>query len=293
MCVCVCVCVCLAGGGISFLFPVCATCCSFVRPERTQGNYKAAAKYFNYLVTKVPSDPGALTRLGQIFAKDDDETQAFHYHFEAYRYFPVNLEVISWLGVWYVKSELYEKAIEFFERASEIQPTEVKWKLMVASCHRRMLNYARALELYEEINTSHPDNVECLRYLVALCKDLGRRHDQYESKLLRLERAAQNTAAGALTRVGGGGGYDDQGAGGGGQHMYGGGGGYGGDEPIGAMDSGGQGGYGGGGAAGGPDMGYGSSADRFTAPNVAGNMESAGGRAVRDEETFADAGKHQ
>ena len=65
---------------------------------------------------QVPSDPGALTRLGQIFAKDDDETQAFHYHFEAYRFFPVNLEVISWLGVWYVKSELYEKAIEFFER---------------------------------------------------------------------------------------------------------------------------------------------------------------------------------
>lgn len=37
------------------------------------------------LFLQVPSDPGALTRLGQIFAKDDDETQAFHYHFEAYR----------------------------------------------------------------------------------------------------------------------------------------------------------------------------------------------------------------
>ena len=44
---------------------------------------------------------------------------------QSYRYFPVNLDVISWLGVWYVKSELYEKAIEFFERASEIQPNEV------------------------------------------------------------------------------------------------------------------------------------------------------------------------
>jgi intraflagellar transport protein 88 len=89
---------------------------ALIAQHESMGNYKAAAKYFNYLVTKVPSDPGALTRLGQIFAKDDDETQAFHYHFEAYRYFPVNLEVISWLGVWYVKSELYEKAIEFFER---------------------------------------------------------------------------------------------------------------------------------------------------------------------------------
>jgi hypothetical protein len=163
---------------------------------------------------------------------------------------------------------------------------------MVASCHRRMLAYARALELYEEINIAHPDNVECLRYLVALCKDLGRRHDQYEAKLLRLERtAAQNTAAGALTRVGagGGGGYDDGSAGQQQQQQggYGGAGGYGSDEPMGAMDNGGgQGGYGGGGQ----DLGYGSSADRFAAPNVGGHMESAGGRAVRDEETFADAG---
>lgn len=34
--------------------------------------------------------------------------------------------MISWLGVWYVKSELYEKAIHFFVRASQIQPTEVR-----------------------------------------------------------------------------------------------------------------------------------------------------------------------
>lgn len=196
------------------------------------GNYTAAVKYFNYLISKVPTDPGALARLGQIFTRDDDETQAFHYHAESYRYFPVNLEVspddhhdhgdeddanedaghdaggggvpaaaaartlllariaaplvaghrcsasrcrprsrrlppavwlqvISWLGVWYVKQEMYEKAAEFFERASEIAPGEVKWKLMVASCHRRMTNYGRALECYEAIHAQHPDDPEC------------------------------------------------------------------------------------------------------------------------------------
>lgn len=43
----------------------------------------------------------------------------------SYRHYPVNLDVISWLGVWYVKSELYEKAIHYFETAAQIQPTEV------------------------------------------------------------------------------------------------------------------------------------------------------------------------
>lgn len=44
----------------------------------------------------------------------------------SYRHYPVNLDVISWLGVWYVKSELYEKAIHYFETAAQIQPTEVR-----------------------------------------------------------------------------------------------------------------------------------------------------------------------
>lgn len=147
----------------------------------------------------------------------------------------------------------------------------------------------------------HPDNMECLRYLVVLCKDLGRRYDAYETKLTRLERAAAQSAAaaGALTRVGSGGdGYDDGGAGdqqmyaqgygaGSGGQQYGGpgGGGYsGGDEPAGAMDDGA-------GRGGGGDHAYGSSADRFAAPTMAGHIASpsGGGGRAREDETFADA----
>jgi intraflagellar transport protein 88 len=163
-------------------------------------NYRQAAKWFNILLScfggtdqrdrnsKNVADPGVLARLGQIFNKDDDETQAFHYHLESYRYFPINLDVISWLGVWYVKSELYEKAIQFFERASQIQPNEVKWRLMVTSCYRRMGAYQKAMVLYEQIHQDYPENLECLRYLVAICKDLGQRCDGFQAKLAKLER---------------------------------------------------------------------------------------------------------
>lgn len=164
------------------------------------GNYRQAAKWFNILLSCFGSngkrnrhakhvvDPGVLARLGQIFNKDDDETQAFHYHLESYRYFPINLDVISWLGVWYVKSELYEKAIQFFEQASQIQPNEVKWRLMVTSCYRRMGAYQKAMVLYEQIHHDYPENLECLRYLVAICKDLGQRCDTFQAKLAKLER---------------------------------------------------------------------------------------------------------
>lgn len=156
-----------------------------------KGDYKNAVKSFEYLTSLVPNDPGVLARLGAIHARYDDEPKALHYYQESHRVFPVNMDVISWLGAFHVKNEVYEKAMPYFDLAARIQPQEVKWSLMVASCFRRIGNYPMALARYKEINMQHPDNIECLRYLVHLCTELGRRDDaqEYMSRLRRAERA--------------------------------------------------------------------------------------------------------
>jgi len=154
---------------------------------------RSAIKWFKILNARVPTDPSVFARIGNIYLKEDDEAQAFHYHQESYRYFPVNMNVISWLGAYFVKNEMYEKAVAYFERAAQIQPQEVKWKLMVASCHRRSGDYALAFEIYRVIHTDFPDNIECLRYLVHICDDLGKKdqsHD-YVVKLRAVERAME------------------------------------------------------------------------------------------------------
>lgn len=94
---------------------------------------------------------------------------------ESHRVFPVNMDVVSWLGAYHVGNEVYEKALPFFDLASRIQPSEHKWALMVASCYRRIHNIPAALHKYKEIHSASPENVECLRYLVHLCTELGRR----------------------------------------------------------------------------------------------------------------------
>lgn len=38
---------------------------------------------------------------------------------------------------------------------------QVKWRLMVASCYRRMGAYQKAVELYERIHRDSPENLEC------------------------------------------------------------------------------------------------------------------------------------
>jgi intraflagellar transport protein 88 len=199
------------------------------------GNFRQAIESFTRLLATVPSDAGVLAKVGQLHNKSDDEQQAFDNYLQSYRYLPVNLDVISWLGVWFVKQELYEKAIQFFERASQIQPAEVKWRLMVTSCYRRMGSYPKALELYEEIHRDYPDNLECLRYLVAICKELSMPSDKYEAELKKMEhefaRKAQSAGGGgALTQFGGGGAAGGTAAGGGG--------GGGGDSRSGAAPSG-------------------------------------------------------
>ena len=60
---------------------------------------------------------------------------------------------------------------------------------MVTSCYRRMGNYVKAAELYKDIHKEFPQNIECLRYLVALCRDMDTPYEQYQIELSKLERA--------------------------------------------------------------------------------------------------------
>ena len=168
----------------------------------SQTDLNQAAKTFEMLLSKVPGDPNICVRLGQIYEKLEDETTSHHWYTEAHRHHPVNLNVISWLGVWYVKRELYEQAIEYFERAAVVQPSEVKWRLMVTSCYRRLGDLSKAFELYQRIHEDHPENIEALQYLEALCKDQGRNHEEYSKKLEKLRRSQPMVTQGnTMTRA--------------------------------------------------------------------------------------------
>uniref|UniRef100_A0A8C0WJX6 Intraflagellar transport protein 88 homolog n=1 Tax=Castor canadensis TaxID=51338 RepID=A0A8C0WJX6_CASCN len=153
------------------------------------GDRSQAIKWLLQLISIVPTDADILSKLGELYDSAGDKSQAFQYYYESYRYFPSNIEVIEWLGAYYIDTQFCEKAIQYFERASLIQPTRVKWQLMVASCFRRSGNYQKALDTYKDIHRKFPENVECLRFLVRLCTDMGLKEVQeYATKLKRLEK---------------------------------------------------------------------------------------------------------
>ena len=67
-----------------------------------QNELNMATKRFNFHATHQQTNPGILPRMGQIFIKKDDDFQGFHYQLENFQNWPVDIDEISWLGVWFV-----------------------------------------------------------------------------------------------------------------------------------------------------------------------------------------------
>lgn len=175
------------------------------------GDRADALTLFNTLHSRVPSDAKVLARIGTLYTMEGDDREARGFFKASFDTYPVSMDVISWLGVWHVKAGAYEKdeyaeAIEYFERAAEIEPAELKWKLMVASCWRRMDKLDRALQIYKAVHRADPDNVECLRYLCTICHDTNDKdYEEYAALFRKAERnAAQKAAELAAQQQGGG-----------------------------------------------------------------------------------------
>lgn len=75
---------------------------------------------------------------------------------------------------------------------------------MIASCYRRMNLFNDALKVYEDIHAENNDNIDCLRGLVQIRKELGMPYQQYSEKLMILDREEE------AKRIMSGGGYGQQ-----------------------------------------------------------------------------------
>ena len=130
--------------------------------------------------------------MSDVFDSEGDKHQALSFMTESCRYLPSHIPTLERLAAHFIENQVYEKAIRFLEKASHVQPTEIKWHLMTAACYRRSGQYQQALQTYQKAYKVFPDNVECLKFLVRLSNDLGLQEGQeYLDKLRRLEKARE------------------------------------------------------------------------------------------------------
>ncbi|XP_043271639.1 intraflagellar transport protein 88 homolog isoform X2 [Venturia canescens] len=155
-------------------------------------DFDQAAEWFNQLLGIIPSDPGVLQKLGEMYDNLGDKQQAYQYYSDSYRFYPANFEVIDWLGSYFISMQVAEKALAYFERAVELAPDQPRWRLLVAACLRRTGQFHKALTEYQDIHKRFPENIECLKFLVRLCSDLGLKEAQnYANELKKAERAKE------------------------------------------------------------------------------------------------------
>lgn len=154
-------------------------------------NNNEALDWYQQVLTIVPTDPAILKKIATLYEEENDKSQAFQYMYESYRYYPSSIETIAWLGGYYVDAQFIEKAVTYFERAVQVQPQIVRWRLMLATCFRKSGNYGRAMEVYKEVVQKFPDNVDCLKSLVKLCQDQGftQQAKEYDEKSKKLQKS--------------------------------------------------------------------------------------------------------
>ncbi|GMR61673.1 hypothetical protein PMAYCL1PPCAC_31868 [Pristionchus mayeri] len=151
-----------------------------------------AIELYSQANSLAPTDPAILTKLSNIYESEQDKTQAFQCLYDSYRYLPSDMKTVEWIAAYYLDAQFAEKAITYFEKAALMQPSEIKWHMMIASCTRRAGNYQKAFELYKAIHNKFPSHLPCLKFLVRIATDLGMPEaKEYAARLQKAERVNQ------------------------------------------------------------------------------------------------------
>lgn len=155
--------------------------------EKT-GAVAPAIEGLHRLLNLLPTDPAIWKRLGAIWDRDGNETQAFHCYSESYKYCPSDISIITWLGTYHRKHQHYDNALRFFERATALAPKEPRYPIMVAACYRNMDCKQEALEVYERVIQMDSSNKQCLEHLIKLTTEMGltAKADHYQHQLADL-----------------------------------------------------------------------------------------------------------
>ncbi|XP_035906050.1 intraflagellar transport protein 88 homolog [Anopheles stephensi] len=154
------------------------------------GDVGTALEYFLQLLSLVQQDNRIIQKIGELYEADGERQQAYHYHHESYRIYPIEATVVNWLCSHYIELQVVEKAIGFYEKAVLRNPLDPYYLLRIAGCYRRIGNQQRSMALFRMIHEIYPENTDCLRALMHLAQSQGNGelYERYSGELQKLEK---------------------------------------------------------------------------------------------------------
>lgn len=110
-------------------------------------------------------------------AAKDGNAQAFTHFAEAYRYYPADKAVMSWIGAYYMENQSLEQAANLYERLCSVQPTHWPAFVQLGQCYRKMGAYQQAKTILDMVYRKDPSLQLCtvllFGYPIADCSDGG------------------------------------------------------------------------------------------------------------------------
>lgn len=178
---------------------------------------KSAALEFYLQMLGTPFlDDDILRKIGDLYEQEEDQQLAFHYHHEAYRLNPSNVQTTNWVASHYIRLQVVERAIPYYERAILGNPTNTYFMIRAAGCYMKVGQQKKALRMFQDIYKRFPENPDCLRALIRITQNgHPALHDQYKAELAKLSKAKetrQRITSGSLAAVGGRGGSGARGS---------------------------------------------------------------------------------
>ncbi|KAL9692408.1 hypothetical protein quinque_000119 [Culex quinquefasciatus] len=126
------------------------------------GDHNNSLLYFRKIISNLGHEaaPGAgqqdHQKIGELYETDGERQQAYHYHHESYRIYPIDSSVINWLCSHYIELQV-----------------DPYYLLRIAGCYRRIGNQQKSMSLFKMIHEIYPDNADCLRALIHLNQQQG------------------------------------------------------------------------------------------------------------------------
>ncbi len=141
---------------------------------RNMENFHEARGYYEYWLSLEPNFPPIHNRLGLCYVQLGDYTRAVESFHTTIALNPAHAAALSNLGNLYLAAEQYEKAVEYLERASEIESDVARKNRRNHAVALMHLNrYDEALSILTRISHDEPDNLDILKMMVTCYRAPG------------------------------------------------------------------------------------------------------------------------
>jgi len=135
---------------------------SYARVLDKLGENEAAAREYNFALTKGGDDPEILYSLERIYRKKLALT-------------PDDPAAIGDLGAILQKQNKFDEALQYYTQAGQLDPTNITTRLNVGTLYQQRKSYDAAISAYDSILTLYPNNVLANYYKAQCLAALGQK----------------------------------------------------------------------------------------------------------------------